>query len=123
MILHKYLSSATNRVEIDSAIRQALQDDKRLAAVNEVVPDFIKYQVAGGIKSLEDYFNEHHAAQRFIVSDSDIAEFKKQHWEELRKICYPPLADLADALAKSDATQLEQYQKACLEVKQWFPKP
>ena len=36
---------------------------------------------------------------------------------------YPPLEDLADALAKDDASALAIYKQKCLEVKSRYPKP
>ena len=36
---------------------------------------------------------------------------------------YPPLEDLADALAKDDASALAIYKQKCLEVKSKYPKP
>lgn len=47
-------------------------------------------------------------------------------YRELRRAEYPPLADLADALVHQymgDPVPLENYYKACVAVKQKYPKP
>lgn len=46
----------------------------------------------------------------------------EQDYRRLRMGAYPPLADLADALAKGDDDALESWRAACMDVKAKYPK-
>jgi len=46
-----------------------------------------------------------------------------QRYDRLRMAAYPPLGDLADAIAKGDDAALTEYQARCRAVKDRFPKP
>ena len=123
MTIKEIFYGVTDTTGADEAIRKELQRCKRSLVIQSLVPKFINYQVSGGTKTLEEFAETvGDCSNEINITDTDVAEFKKQHWEELREALYPPITELADALVKNDSAQLEAYRQNCLEVKKWFPK-
>lgn len=56
------------------------------------------------------------------ASDITASKIIQPTYQELRAAAYPPITDLADAVAKGGKT-LAEYQAACLAVKAQYPKP
>jgi hypothetical protein len=50
-------------------------------------------------------------------------ESRKPTYADLRRVEYPPIAELIDGLVKDDAAQIQAYKDACLMVKAKYPKP
>lgn len=47
----------------------------------------------------------------------------RQDWARLRRLAYPPIVDLADAMAKGDKAAEQEYFAKCRAVKERYPKP
>ena len=52
-----------------------------------------------------------------------LAEQSATEYQRLRAAEYPPLTDLADAIAKDDPVALAEYRAKCMAVKALYPKP
>ena len=52
-----------------------------------------------------------------------LAEQQATEYQRLRAPKYPPLTELADAIAKDDPVALAEYRAKCMAVKALYPKP
>jgi len=71
-----------------------------------------------------------YTAEEEAARDAEEAAAQKEKdangYKEDRRVLYPPLTDLADAMywnSKGDSTKLEAYYAACEKVKTDNPKP
>ena len=64
--------------------------------------------------------------QTFINSLDDMAKgalFSGTVYQYYREKEYPPIEDYLDAVAKDDDEAIAAYKKACMDVKDKYPKP
>lgn len=113
------LAEASTTDDLDDLIRSKLLEHKRSNGNSFIVPAYVEHQMSGGTKTIEDFASRY----EFAVTDEEVEAFKADHYADMRKASYPPMADLADALVKGDEAQLDAYKQACLDVKKRFPKP
>ncbi len=113
------LSKASTTDDLDDLIGSKILEHKRSNGNSIIVPAYVEHQMAGGTETFEEFSQRY----TFDVTDSEVAAFKSDHYADMRKASYPPMAELADALVKGDEAQLEAYKQACLDVKKRFPKP
>lgn len=133
-VLLTAMAQADDR-DLDKIISDILVRDMQLSIRDEYLPLFVAdplfggnapiegARLSGGQAEFEEFLRKRGVNFNPTPTPEQIEAFKREYYADMRRACYPPLADLADALVKDDESSLDDYKAKCRAVKQRFPKP
>jgi hypothetical protein len=110
----------------DDAIISELLFMERLQSRKDEVDAAFKTHCEESMRSFWVPMGYREFVERFfalVITPEAIQAWKLANYSDLRRVCYPPTGEMADALVKNDEAQLEAYRQKCLAVKERFPKP